>query len=177
MPEAPPGWVYVPDFLTVEEEAVLLSALEALEYEEVRMHGVAARRTVLHYGWRYGYESWEIQEAPPPPDFLLAVVERALPLLEGPADEVLVSRYPPGATIGWHRDAPMFGPRVVGLSLGAPCVMKFRRWRAVDRDVRKVTLDPRSAYVIAGEARTRWQHSVAPVKGLRYSISLRTVPR
>jgi hypothetical protein len=27
--------------------------------------------------------------------------------------EVLLTRYPPGAGIGWHRDAPMFGPEVV----------------------------------------------------------------
>jgi len=30
-----------------------------------------------------------------------------------------VTRYPPGAAIGWQRDAPMFGPTVVGVSLGA----------------------------------------------------------
>ena len=33
--------------------------------------------------------------------------------------QILISRYPPGSTIGWHRDAPMFGPSGYVLA-GAP---------------------------------------------------------
>lgn len=33
--------------------------------------------------------------------------------------QVLVTRYPAGSVIGWHRNAPAFGPTVVGLSLGS----------------------------------------------------------
>ena len=40
--------------------------------------------------------------------------------------EALVTEYPAAATIGWHRDAPMFGDVVAGLSLGAAGRMKFR---------------------------------------------------
>jgi DNA oxidative demethylase len=178
--EAPAGFVYQPEFLSRTEESELLDALETQQFQEVVMHGVAAKRTVIHYGWSYGYESWQIQQAAPVPEFLHPARDKIAQWLGVPAEnweEVLVSRYPPGATIGWHRDAPMFGEKVVGLSLLAPCVMKFRRWRAAkdDRDVRKHVLEPRSAYIIGGEARSRWQHHIPAVKELRYSVSFRTV--
>ena len=38
----------------------------------------------------------------------------------------------------------------------------------------KLTLAPRSIYLLRGVARRGWQHSVAPAKVLRYSITLRT---
>ena len=175
----PPGFVYVPEFLTPQEEQELLESLEKQEFHEVVMHGVAAKRTVIHYGWSYGYESWTIAPAPPVPDWLepaRAKVAAWLDLQPEDLAEVLVSRYPPGAQIGWHRDAPMFGERVAGLSLLSPCVMKFRKWRAKEnRDVRSHTLEPRSAYIIGGEARSKWQHSIPAVKSLRYSLSFRTL--
>jgi alkylated DNA repair dioxygenase AlkB len=36
-------------------------------------------------------------------------------------------------------------------------------------------LAPRSAYLLDGDARAHWQHSIPAVKALRYSISLRTL--
>ena len=43
--------------------------------------------------------------------------------------DLLVTRYPPGARIGWYRDAPQLG-EVGGVSLPAACRMRFRRGRA-----------------------------------------------
>ena len=40
--------------------------------------------------------------------------------------DLLVSRHPPGAGIGWHRDAPQFA-EVSGVSLLTACRMRFRR--------------------------------------------------
>jgi alkylated DNA repair dioxygenase AlkB len=34
-----------------------------------------------------------------------------------------VQRYPPGATIGWHRDAPAF-ETVIGVSLASACRLR-----------------------------------------------------
>ena len=86
-----------------------------------------------------------------------------------------VRRYPPGAPIAWHRDAPMFGAKVVGVSLLAACRMRFQRQAGGVRQVYELELPPRSAYVLAGPARTAWQHSIPPVKSLRYSITFRTL--
>jgi alkylated DNA repair dioxygenase AlkB len=90
-------------------------------------------------------------------------------------EEVLVTRYEAGAGIGWHRDAPMFGPIVAGVSLLAACRMRFQRKTKIGRETAEWVLEPRSAYVLSGEARRCWQHSIPPTKALRYSITFRTV--
>jgi alkylated DNA repair dioxygenase AlkB len=63
--------------------------------------------------------------------------------------------------------------------------MKFRPWpveatkMAVHEKRSKPltqTLEPRSAYVIAGAARTRRQHHIPPTEAFRYSITFRTLP-
>jgi DNA oxidative demethylase len=89
--------------------------------------------------------------------------------------QALVSRYPAGAGIGWHRDAPMFGSRIAGVSLCAPCRMRFQRTVRGERSVAAIELAPRSAYVLSGKARWSWQHSVPPTKELRYSVTFRTL--
>src|SRR5512133_126317 len=126
--EQPEGLRYLPDFLSVAEERSLLERLRSLDYEEVRMHGQVARRVVRHFGFGYAFDSARLTPGDPVPVWLLGVRERCARLLiRAPEDlaEVLATRYPPGATIGWHRDAPAFGD-VVGVSLAAPCVMRIQ---------------------------------------------------
>ena len=141
------------------------------------MRGKVARRTAVHYGYDYGYNSGTIHPTAPPPPFLDRYRARAAALIARPAEalaQVLILGYPPGAGIGWHRDRPIFGPEVVGISLLAQSVMKLRPAGATRGGLR-VTLEPRSAYVLAGPARSEWQHHVPAVEGLRYSITFRTV--
>jgi alkylated DNA repair dioxygenase AlkB len=175
--EAPAGLVYRADIVDVDEEDALLAAMDAIDFHEVRMRGQVARRTVRHYGLDYDYESYRLTPSDPLPPALEPVRRRCAVLAGRESDElaqILVTRYPPGATIGWHRDAPMFG-EVVGVSLGAPSRMRLQRGSGVDRVVYELVLEPRSAYVLAGEARTAWQHSIPAVAELRYSITFRTL--
>jgi DNA oxidative demethylase len=53
--------------------------------------------------------------------------------------------------------------------------MRFRRTSGGERTVREVELEPRSAYVLAGESRSSWQHSIPPTKEPRYSVTFRTL--
>ena len=75
--DLPSGFVYEPDFISAAEEAELLDGIRGLDFAEVRMRGVAARRRTAHYGWVYGYESWRIEPGPAIPDFLLTLRARA----------------------------------------------------------------------------------------------------
>jgi alkylated DNA repair protein (DNA oxidative demethylase) len=172
--------VYRPDLMDEEEERALVEELETLHFEEVRMHGQAARRTVVHFGYRYGYESWQLVPTDPLPTTLEWLRDRAAALAGiEPAEvaETLVTRYPPGAGIGWHRDAPRFGPKVVGVSLLSGCSLRFQRRSADERRVFALDLEPRSAYVLAGAARWSWQHSIPTTTHLRYSVTFRTLAR
>jgi alkylated DNA repair protein (DNA oxidative demethylase) len=178
--EVPEGLVYEPGLLSPEEERAVLDELERLEFHAIRMHGVVARRTARHFGLDYDYERrGVIGDAEPMPEWLLGVRLHAAELAAvdpGELVEGLVQRYPEGAQIGWHRDAPQFGT-VVGISLLAPCRMRFRRDAGAVRRQHEVELEPRSGYVLAGPARTAWQHHVPPTKSLRYSITFRTLRR
>jgi DNA oxidative demethylase len=174
----PEGLVYRPELLTPKEERALLDDIERLDFNEIRMHGVVAKRTARHFGLGYDYERrGVIEDADPIPDWILPVRRRAADLaglLPAELVEVLVQRYPEGAQIGWHRDAPMFGT-VVGVSLLAPARMRFRRAVGGQRHKYEAVLEPRSGYVLAEAARTAWQHHVPPTKSLRYSITFRTL--
>ncbi|HKT36489.1 MAG TPA: alpha-ketoglutarate-dependent dioxygenase AlkB [Nitrospira sp.] len=174
----PQGFEYHSDWITVDEEQHLLAQIGYLQFSEVRMHGVIAKRKVVHFGWDYGYDSWTISPSEPIPSWLFPLRTRAAGVM-GVSDEaiqeVLVTRYDPGAGIGWHRDAPMFGPAVLGLSLAGSCRMRFQRTSDGKRHAAEAVLDPRSCYVLARAARFAWQHSIPPAKELRYSITFRTL--
>ena len=86
----------------------------------------------------------------------------------------LVSEYRPGTPIGWHRDKPVYGI-VAGISLAGTGRMRFRPYDAQDAEhTHTLDLAPGSLYVMRDAIRWRWQHSLLPVKTLRYSITLRT---
>ena len=149
------GLRYEPEFATEEEEAALVALFEQRQFSEIHMRGQVARRTVLHFGYRYDYEGWTLVPVEPLPPSATWVRDRAATLAEvDPAAlaETLVTRYPPGAGIGWHRDAPLFGPKVVGVTLLSGCSLRFQRRRAGIRELHVLELAPRSAYVLAGSA-------------------------
>jgi alkylated DNA repair protein (DNA oxidative demethylase) len=180
-PALPDGFGYHPDLITVDEERALVAAIERLPLAPVVMRGFTARRRTLHYGVVYGYNGRGVTPGPPIPDFLLPVRARAAAIgsvNEAELTEALVTEYVPGAVIGWHRDAPMFGPTVIGVSLAAPCRMRFRRGEHSPSGVverASIILEPRSGYVLTGPARSDWQHSIPAVDALRYSITFRSV--
>src|SRR5687768_11157538 len=118
--EPPPGLTYQPDFLTADDQGELLAEIEAYPFHEVRMRGQVARRTVIHFGWDYDYEGWKVHPTTPPSPRLATLRDRCATMAGVPPESLeqfLVARYPLGATIGWHRDAPMFGSPVAGVSL------------------------------------------------------------
>ena len=230
----PEGLTYVEDFVSDAEDRALLDALDGIELRTLTMRGQTARRTVRHFGLDYDYESGQLVPADPLPPQMEDLRERCAALIERePEDlvQILVSRYPEGAGIGWHRDAPMFGSRIAGVSLLAPCRMRFQRtvkgeretaaielaqvlvtryppgatigWHrdaptfgtivgvsllascrmrfqrtvGATRRVAAIDLAPRSAYLLAGKARWSWQHSIPATKALRHSVTFRTLKR
>jgi alkylated DNA repair protein (DNA oxidative demethylase) len=145
------------------------------------MHGVAAKRRTAHFGHTYEFGTFKLTPAPPIPDFLLSLRRRVaghIYLRPEELVEALVSEYPPGAQIGWHRDAPQFGI-IIGISLLSACTMKLRAWPPQKGAARTRPLDHllarRSAYVLDNKVRSQWQHHIPPAKELRYSITFRTL--
>jgi alkylated DNA repair dioxygenase AlkB len=179
-PDLPEGLVYHGDFVTPEEEDDLLALFHGIEFRTVEMRGQVARRTVRHFGLDYDYERGDLVPADPIPEPMRWLRDRCAALMaRDPEDlvQILVSRYPEGAGIGWHRDAPMFGSTIAGVSLRAPCRMRFQRTVKGERSTAAIQLAPRSAYLLSGAARWSWQHAIPATKDLRYSVTFRTLRR
>ena len=71
----------------------------------------------------------------------------------------------------------MFGSPIIGVSLGGACTMKFRRKHPDGFLVHTRELEPRSLYIIDEEARKDWQHSIAPQKEERISVTMRVLAK
>ena len=182
--DVPGGFEYRTDFLTTDEEARLADEVGRVAFSTFEMRGVAARRRVASFG--RSYDAGHVAALPLPP-FLLALrdkVARWTGTDAGAFAMALINEYPPGAPIGWHRDAPQYDI-VAGISLLSPCRMKFRPYvrpgeRAAAPDGRRTTthevvLERRSAYLLAGESRNAFEHHIPAVTALRYSITFRSV--
>jgi alkylated DNA repair dioxygenase AlkB len=171
-----PGLLFVPDFITLSEEADLLESIAALSFRTFSMHGVQANRRIADFGYHYSFGSRGVHPGEPFPQWLIPIVRRAADaahIAEGKFAEALITEYQPGAGIGWHRDAPPFGI-VAGISLASDCVMKFRERQNPDNR-RSLELARRSFYLLTDESRTDWEHMIPPARELRYSITLRTL--
>jgi alkylated DNA repair dioxygenase AlkB len=173
--EFPPGLFYYPDFISLSEEEFLLGEFHQLTLKPFTFMGYTARRNVLHFGTSYEFGKGRVHEAPPLPETLRPYLIRAAQVLkieEKRITQILVTHYPVGAPIGWHRDAPPF-EHLLGISLGSDCVMKLREMSGT----RKINfpLARRSAYAMTGPSRWRWEHHIPPMKEERYSLTFRTL--
>lgn len=172
-----PGLTHAESFINSGEEAALISQIESLDLAPFRFQGWLGKRLTRSFGWRYDFDDASFVSTEPIPDWLLPLRERAGALAKIPADDfahALVVRYDPGAGIGWHRDRPVFD-QVVGVSLGAPATLRFRQRTATGFRRASVPLESRSAYLLTGEVRRDWEHSIAPGETLRFSITFRSL--
>jgi alkylated DNA repair dioxygenase AlkB len=178
-PARPAGLRYQDDFISSDEEQALLNVIASLPFDHSRYRQYTARRRTVNYGAGYDFQQLTTTAAPPIPDFLDPLRQRAADWI-GVAPEMfvqaLISEYRPGVPLGWHRDVPDY-EMVVAISLKSSCRIRFRRypWNPLEKaDIFAIEPQPRSAYVLSGDVRWKWQHSVPAVQTLRYSITLRT---
>lgn len=182
--EAPPvypqGFRYGEDIISPAEETLLLRMFDTLPFKPFEYEGYEGNRRVVAYGWSYDFNTHTLAKADPVPEFLHPLRAKAAAFAGmDPEDlqQAIVTEYSPGAGIGWHRDRPMF-ENIVGVSLGAPCTFRLRlknglstgadAWERVN-----LTASPRSIYLMSGDARTKWEHSIPPVEELRFSVTFR----
>ncbi|MBO9152034.1 alpha-ketoglutarate-dependent dioxygenase AlkB [Chitinophaga sp. GCM10012297] len=172
----PPGFLYFPGFISEKEETSLVETIAALELHTFMFQGYAAKRKTASFGFDYSFKDKHLKKGRPIPEtfsWLIEKVARAAQVSPEEVLELLVTEYPPGAVINWHRDAPPFN-MVAGISLLSDCSFRLRPHEE-KRPLFSFPVERRSLYIMAGEARALWQHSIAPVQQLRYSITLRTV--
>ena len=171
------GLKYCEELISDSEEQRLLAHLMPLALAPFRFHGWLGNRKTQSFGWRYDFDDASFRPTSPLPDWLLPLREKAAAFAGLTPDafvHVLLARYDPGAGIGWHRDRDVFD-NVVGVSLSTPAILRFRQ--RAGSGFRRASLEvaPRSAYLLSGEARWEWEHSIARGDQLRFSITFRSL--
>ena len=173
----PEGLRYMSEFVSIDAERELIARIAELPLKPFQFGAFEGHRRVKSFGFRHDYTEQRLVESEPIPEWLhdmARAVEGFDGLAEGSVRQVLCTEYDVGVGIGWHRDKPHFD-KVFGLSLGSHCKFRFRR-RNGDRWERfTLWAEPRSLYLMDGEARQVWEHSIPGVERPRHSITFRTM--
>jgi alkylated DNA repair dioxygenase AlkB len=173
----PEGLHYEREFIDKTTEAELIARIAELPLQPFQFGAYEGKRRVASFGFRYDYALRKLREADPFPSWLssiIASVEKFGALPAGAVRQVLCTEYDDGVGIGWHRDKPHFD-KVFGLSLRTSCKFRFRRPVGDKWERFMLTAEPRSLYLMSGESRQVWEHSIPAVEARRYSITFRTM--
>ncbi|NPC58500.1 alpha-ketoglutarate-dependent dioxygenase AlkB [Caenimonas soli] len=176
-PQFPEGFRYAPDVLSTADERLLVRRFEDLALQAFEFRGYSANRRIYTFGHKYVFAGQKPRADSSIPDYLRPLTEIAAHITGKPTEafeQVMVTQYPPGAGIGWHRDRPVYED-IVGISFLAPCHLRLRQRQSDGSWVRRAApIEPRSAYLLSREVRDEWQHSIAAMDEPRYSVTLRT---
>ena len=180
-----PGLHFMEGFLTPAQQDHCVQRVDAA-VDEWRND---LSRRVQHYGWRYDYKARAItpdMHIGALPDWLGDLAQRLYDetgLFDRMPEQVIVNEYLPGQGIATHIDHPGFGPTVCTISLLDDWEMDFsENWR----DKSPALLQRGSCVLLTGDARSVWQHGIAPRKSeatdtgrrprkRRLSLTFRTV--
>ena len=172
-----PGLLLVPDLIGATEEGELIRRIDDAALQPFRFQGWTGKRLTRSFGWSFDFDRGRMSVGEPIPEWLLPLRAKAAGFARLKPEDLghaLLLRYDAGAGIGWHKDRPAF-EQVIGISLGAPCSMRLRQRRPGGFDRVSVPLAPRSAYLLRGQVRTDWEHSIIALDETRWSITFRSL--
>lgn len=174
--DLPPDLGFFLEVLTPQEEKDLIALIEAsgLTYSS---YDPDNRRSSVAFGWDYDFMRDTFIPCDPMPKGFQPIREKAAAragIQPQNFAECLLNRYEKGAVIQPHLDKPVWD-MVVGISLGARTVMRFRNSASHSGEPIDVTLPPRSLYVLRGAARHQYTHEIPPVDETRWSITFRSM--
>jgi len=174
------GLRYVADFIEMATHDELLAIVSCQKW-----HDVSGQRRMQFYGYTYDYLSHSIKRTGKLPPWARRIARRIHEdgLSQRTPPQLAVNEYEPGQGIFTHVDADIFDDVVV-ISLGSPCVMDFVDSQSDESE--RLLVEPRSAMVLAGDARYRWKHGIAArsadewegrtiQRGRRVSLTFRNV--
>ncbi|MGZ8545419.1 MAG: alpha-ketoglutarate-dependent dioxygenase AlkB [Flavisolibacter sp.] len=176
----PEGFSYHENFITPEEETYYLESAKLIELHTFKFQGFEAKRKLASFGYDYHFDQRGLTKGKDIPALFDPLIKKLANLARIPTQnfaELLITEYPPGALINWHRDAPPF-ELIAGISLGADCIFKLRphnKQLQTRNTTISIPVNRRSVYIMKGDARSEWQHRTAPVNNTRYSITIRTL--
>jgi len=173
-----------------EDTATTIAELDTCAWSPVTNHPNS--RLVQHYGFRYDYAASKVSEpvsALPPflekYQMLLTRVCMDLNIIDGTYkfNQCIVNNYLQGQGISAHIDVKQYGGVIGCFTLGSGATMIFEH----GGEKREIYVEANSLYIMSGDARYVWKHSMPSRKsdvvdgkrierGRRVSITFRCVP-
>ncbi|KAG0213456.1 hypothetical protein BGX28_004311 [Mortierella sp. GBA30] len=153
------------DFVTAEEESLLIQQLDAREWAGRGVEpNPEMKRRHQHYGGTFSYRLrrvvGDMEQLPNMFEFLTnRLLEQDI--YRSSPNSIIVNEYEAGQGIMPHVDAPkLFGKTITALSLLSACVMSFRHVKDPDL-VYRIHLPRRSLVVMNGSCRYEYKHSIS----------------
>ena len=170
-----PGLRVKLDAISATEERDLIAEIEQPNLPQFQFQAWLSKRRTRSFGWLYDFRDASFGPTDPIPVFLHSLKRVAAGFAGVPDEDLLqvsVIKYETGAGIAWHKDRPELDA-VIGVSLGAEATMRFRRRRGSGFERASAVLPPRSIYLLEGEVRYEWEHSISSVAAPRWSVTFR----
>jgi alkylated DNA repair dioxygenase AlkB len=161
------GLTYIPEFITAEQEVELTHIIDQQPWL------ADLKRRVQHYGYKYDYTARRVDESMrlgAIPDWLMDYCQKlhlVSYFLKLP-DQVIINEYEAGQGIASHVDCvPCFEEIIGSISLGSPVVMDFTHSKTNEKI--PILLEPRSLFLLSGDARYVWKHGIANRKSDKHN--------
>lgn len=166
--------MFAREIVNPQQERGLIALIELCR-PEIHSYDLDNPRRSVTFGWLYDFDTATLVPEAEMPASLEPLCNAAADFAgidRGEIVNCLLNRYDPGSVIQPHIDKPVWD-YVIGVSLGSSVTMRFGA--QCERNARfGVELAPRSIYVMTGEARHAFTHSIPAVEHTRYSITFRT---
>jgi alkylated DNA repair dioxygenase AlkB len=158
------GFLFIPDFITVDEEKMILDSIKKSEAKKK-----SDRNSIQRFGSTVPYQSHVVSKTIP--EYFNFVLDRIVErnIHDSRPESVSVNEYHVGQAIRPHIDSRGSGEKISVISLLGDAIMVFEK----GDEVIKVDLPPRCLSQMSGVVRHEWMHSIEPVKASRYSIVFR----
>ena len=155
------GLYYIEDVFE-DDAKTTINELDKLNWKPVVKNG----RMTQHYGYEYSYSTYKINKISESlPEFLkkyrdllkdlcteLGLVDKKYEF-----NQCIVNNYYPGEGISPHTDLKTFGGVIGCFTIGSGAVMQFTNGVEAEEELYVV---PNSLYIMSGEARYVWKHSM-----------------
>ncbi|MFD0764564.1 alpha-ketoglutarate-dependent dioxygenase AlkB [Mucilaginibacter lutimaris] len=160
METALPGFFLYPEFITEQQELLLLDEIDSQTWI------VDYLRRLQYYGYRNELEK-PYSLVPFPVEMPEHIRELSTQLVKQEIiqllpDQVIINEYNPGEGIKPHKDRMYYENQICGVNLGSGCIMRFIRGE--NEEVIDIEVPRRSVYVMQDDARKKWKHAIPPRK-------------
>jgi alkylated DNA repair dioxygenase AlkB len=171
------GLFYADNYLSADELAAINTQLSKISLTPIS-NTKNSRRTA-HFGYEYNYFDSKLRPADPIPANLLKLVDMARinalcsNILTDQFNQCIINEYKPNQQISPHTDhVRNFGPNIACITIGGAAPITFTK----NDDVHVITPKNGSIYIMTGESRYTWRHSlINKTNETRYSFTFRVV--